>query len=134
MSIFGAAFDTTSPPFLLALVLLRSKQCFGFAQANQMTENHISSSGCGPDWSPHKIDNFLTGRCKNKKAFYTLYITLYPKMQFKNFVCVLDSPFRMRQPVLRCLHFPLTSFSADRIEFVQKLFTSLHNTGIFHIR
>ena len=25
------AFDATSPPFLSALVLLRSKQCFGFA-------------------------------------------------------------------------------------------------------
>ena len=31
MSIFGAAFDAISPPFLSALVLLRSKQCFGFA-------------------------------------------------------------------------------------------------------
>ena len=31
MSMFGAAFDATSPPFLSALVLLRSKQCFGFA-------------------------------------------------------------------------------------------------------
>ena len=31
MSIFGAAFDLTSPPFLSALVLLRSEQCFGFA-------------------------------------------------------------------------------------------------------
>ena len=31
MSIFGAAFDAASPPFLSALVLLRSKQCFGFA-------------------------------------------------------------------------------------------------------
>ena len=49
MSIFGAAFEATSPPFLSALVLLRSKQCFGFALANLMTGNHISSSGCGPD-------------------------------------------------------------------------------------
>ena len=31
MSIFGAVFDAASPPFLSALVLLRSKQCFGFA-------------------------------------------------------------------------------------------------------
>ena len=31
MSIFGAAFDATSRPFLSALVLLWSKQCFGFA-------------------------------------------------------------------------------------------------------
>ena len=31
MSTFGAAFDATSPPFLSALVLLRSRQCFGFA-------------------------------------------------------------------------------------------------------
>ena len=31
MSIFGAAFGATSPPFLSTLVLLRSKQCFGFA-------------------------------------------------------------------------------------------------------
>ena len=31
MSIFGAAFDATSPPFLSALVLLRYEQCFGFA-------------------------------------------------------------------------------------------------------
>ena len=31
MNIFGAAFDTASPPFLSPLVLLRSKQCFGFA-------------------------------------------------------------------------------------------------------
>ena len=32
MNIFGAAFDATLPPFLSnsALVLLRSKQCFGF--------------------------------------------------------------------------------------------------------
>ena len=30
-SIFEAAFDAISPPFLSALVLLRSKQCFGFA-------------------------------------------------------------------------------------------------------
>ena len=31
MIIFGAAFDATTLPFLLALVLLRSEQCFGFA-------------------------------------------------------------------------------------------------------
>ena len=30
-SIFGAAFDATSPPFFSTLVLLRYKQCFGFA-------------------------------------------------------------------------------------------------------
>ena len=29
-SIFGAAFDATSPPFFSTLVLLRYKQCFGF--------------------------------------------------------------------------------------------------------
>ena len=39
-------------PSILAAVSLglsRSEQCFGFALANQMTGNHISSSGCGPD-------------------------------------------------------------------------------------
>ena len=54
--IFGAAFDATSQLFLSVLVLLRSKQCFGFAQANQMTGNHMSSSGCGPDWAIYLIN------------------------------------------------------------------------------
>ena len=31
VSIFGAAFDATWPPFLSALVFLGFKQCFGFA-------------------------------------------------------------------------------------------------------
>ena len=30
-SIFETAFDATLPPFISALVLLPSKQCFGFA-------------------------------------------------------------------------------------------------------
>ena len=33
----------------------------------------IPSKSEGIPVTPHKIDNFLTGWCKNKKASYTLY-------------------------------------------------------------
>ena len=48
-SIAAAAMDLFMFATPLGLNPSRSRQCFGFVQGDQITGNHISSSGYGPD-------------------------------------------------------------------------------------